>query len=260
MCRLFGLTSGTARVRATFWLLDAPDSLEVQSHRNVDGSGIGFFDAAGRAGAGQAAGARLQRPRVQPRGAGRPRPRPSSRTCGGRPRAADDAEHAPVHHGAAGSWRTTAGSASCRCSSEQLGDYADLVLGDTDSERYFALITQQIDAHGGDVGAGHRGRGRLDRRQPAGQLAEHGGRRAGRAVGAALPGPARAAHPGAPAGHRDDRPGAGSPACTSAALPRRCTCPRLRMPRPWWSRPSGWTARTAGACSPPASSYTSGPT
>ena len=47
MCRLFGLTAGNSRVRATFWLLDAPDSLEAQSHRNVDGSGIGFFDAAG---------------------------------------------------------------------------------------------------------------------------------------------------------------------------------------------------------------------
>lgn len=47
MCRLFGLTAGRARVRATFWLLDAPDSLEVQGHRNVDGSGIGFFDFAG---------------------------------------------------------------------------------------------------------------------------------------------------------------------------------------------------------------------
>ncbi len=47
MCRLFGLNAGAARVRATFWLLDAPDSLEVQSHRNADGAGIGFFDAAG---------------------------------------------------------------------------------------------------------------------------------------------------------------------------------------------------------------------
>jgi hypothetical protein len=37
---------------------------------------------------------------------------------------------------------------------DQLGDYRELVQGDTDSERYFALITQQIDAHGGDVGAG----------------------------------------------------------------------------------------------------------
>src|SRR5260370_40719341 len=46
MCRLFGLTAGTTAVRTTFWLLDAPDSLEVQSHRNVDGAGIGFFDAA----------------------------------------------------------------------------------------------------------------------------------------------------------------------------------------------------------------------
>ena len=47
MCRLLGLTAGTERVHATFWLLDAPDSLEVQSRRNVDGSGIGFFGPAG---------------------------------------------------------------------------------------------------------------------------------------------------------------------------------------------------------------------
>ena len=47
MCRLFGLTSGTVPVQATFWLLDAPDSLEAQSHRNADGSGIGFFDSHG---------------------------------------------------------------------------------------------------------------------------------------------------------------------------------------------------------------------
>jgi predicted glutamine amidotransferase len=37
---------------------------------------------------------------------------------------------------------------------EQLGSYASLVGGDTDSERYFALITQQTDAHGGDVAEG----------------------------------------------------------------------------------------------------------
>ena len=37
---------------------------------------------------------------------------------------------------------------------ERLGSYADLVLGDTDSERYFALITQQAEARDGDVGAG----------------------------------------------------------------------------------------------------------
>ena len=38
---------GGERVRATFWLLDAPDSLAVQGYRNVDGSGSGFFDSAG---------------------------------------------------------------------------------------------------------------------------------------------------------------------------------------------------------------------
>jgi predicted glutamine amidotransferase len=48
MCRLFGMTAGAEPVKATFWLLGAPDSLEAQSRRNADGSGIGFFDAAGR--------------------------------------------------------------------------------------------------------------------------------------------------------------------------------------------------------------------
>jgi glutamine amidotransferase len=35
-------------VAATFWLIDAPDSLAQQSHRNPDGAGIGTFDAAGQ--------------------------------------------------------------------------------------------------------------------------------------------------------------------------------------------------------------------
>ena len=43
MCRLFGLTAGAARVTATFWLLDAPDSLAIQSRRNADGAGLGYF-------------------------------------------------------------------------------------------------------------------------------------------------------------------------------------------------------------------------
>ena len=36
----------------------------------------------------------------------------------------------------------------------QLGSYRSLVGGETDSERFFALITQQADAQGGDLGAG----------------------------------------------------------------------------------------------------------
>jgi hypothetical protein len=47
MCRLLGLTAGREPISASFWLLDAPDSLEVQSRRNADGSGIGFFDPPG---------------------------------------------------------------------------------------------------------------------------------------------------------------------------------------------------------------------
>ncbi|MEC5192938.1 MULTISPECIES: class II glutamine amidotransferase [unclassified Arthrobacter] len=49
MCRLFGLHAGARPVRATFWLLDAPDSLSVQSRREPDGAGIGTFDADGAA-------------------------------------------------------------------------------------------------------------------------------------------------------------------------------------------------------------------
>ncbi len=47
MCRLFGLHAGSTAVPATFWLLDAPDSLSAQSRRNPDGAGIGVFGADG---------------------------------------------------------------------------------------------------------------------------------------------------------------------------------------------------------------------
>jgi predicted glutamine amidotransferase len=48
MCRLFGMSGGEGRVRATFWLLEAPDSLAEQSRREPDGTGVGWFDADGR--------------------------------------------------------------------------------------------------------------------------------------------------------------------------------------------------------------------
>lgn len=48
MCRLFGMTAGRHRVKATFWLLAAPDSLDHQSHANPDGTGLGTFDRDGR--------------------------------------------------------------------------------------------------------------------------------------------------------------------------------------------------------------------
>ena len=48
MCRLFGLNTGTEPIGATFWLLNAPDSLAAQSRRNPDGVGIGCFRADGQ--------------------------------------------------------------------------------------------------------------------------------------------------------------------------------------------------------------------
>jgi predicted glutamine amidotransferase len=43
MCRLFGLSASPQRVHASFWLLEAPDSLLEQSLRNPDGTGLGYF-------------------------------------------------------------------------------------------------------------------------------------------------------------------------------------------------------------------------
>jgi predicted glutamine amidotransferase len=153
MCRLFGLTAGQQPVTATFWLLDAPDSMEAQSRRNVDGSGIGFFDSAGTPVLDK-----------QPEPAFRdPEFRREAR------RAVSAGFVAHVRLATAGG-RTVAnthpfamrgrimahngGIGEAPRIEAQLGRYRDLVLGDTDSERYFALITQQTDAHGGDVSAG----------------------------------------------------------------------------------------------------------
>ena len=153
MCRLFGLTAGAARVRATFWLLDAPDSLEVQARRNIDGSGIGFFDSTGapvldkepepafkdKAFIHAAKQAESSAFVAHVRWA----------TAGGRTM---QNTHPFAMHGRI--MAHNGGFGELARLDEQLGPYASLVAGDTDSERYFALITQQADARGGDVGAG----------------------------------------------------------------------------------------------------------
>ena len=153
MCRLLGLNAGREAVSASFWLVDAPDSLEVQSRRNVDGSGIGFFDSSGTP---------VLDKQPEPAFADAEFLREAKRarsvtfvahvryaTAGGRtlanthPFTMDG--RVMAHNGGFGELGRL---------EEQLGRYRDLVRGDTDSERYFALITQQIDAHGGDVAAG----------------------------------------------------------------------------------------------------------
>ncbi len=153
VCRLFGLTAGTARVGATFWLLGAPDSLEVQGRRNVDGSGIGFFDRAGA-------------PVLDKQ----PEPAPGDEEFFRQARQAESSAFVAHVRQASAGGRTVlnthpfamrgrimahnGGFGELARLDAQLGLYAGLVLGDTDSELYFALITQQADACGGDVGAG----------------------------------------------------------------------------------------------------------
>jgi predicted glutamine amidotransferase len=155
MCRLFGLHAGRSVVTATFWLLDAPDDLAAQSKRNPDGTGVGVFN-----------------------GDGKP-------VLDKQPIAAwEDTEFAReareltattfiahVRHASTGTLdvRNThpflqdvrifahngvvEGLDVLDARLAQLG-VADLVLGQTDSERVFALITASTRQTGGDVAAG----------------------------------------------------------------------------------------------------------
>jgi predicted glutamine amidotransferase len=153
MCRLFGLTSGTVPVQATFWLLDAPDSLEAQSHRNADGSGIGFFDSDGAP-----ALDKQPEPAFRDEEFIREARQAESATFVAHVRWASTGgrtfqnTHPFTMHGRI--MAHNGGFGELPRLEEQLGSYASLVLGDTDSERYFALIIQQTEAHRGDVEAG----------------------------------------------------------------------------------------------------------
>ena len=153
VCRLFGLTAGTARVRATFWLLDAPDSLEVQSHRNADGAGLGYFGAGGEVVLDKQPVAAFRDEEF----ARAARQAESSAfvahvrwaTAGGR------TERNTHPFGMKGRvMGHNGGFGSLAQLDAELGPYRRLVLGETDSERYFALITKETDARGGDVAAG----------------------------------------------------------------------------------------------------------
>ena len=137
----------------TFWLLDAPDSLEAQSHRNADGSGIGFFDAAGAPVIDK-----QPEPAFEDEEFIHEAKQAQSATFVAHVRYATAGGRAVRNtHPFAARGRIMAhngGIGELALLDEQLGSYRSLVQGDTDSERYFALITQQTDAHGGDVAAG----------------------------------------------------------------------------------------------------------
>jgi glutamine amidotransferase len=147
MCRLFGMSGGRERVSATFWLLVAPDSLSQQSHREPDGTGLGTFTADGR-------------PLVskQPLAAyadrefAREAREVQSRTFVAHIRFAstgavvaenthpfEQRERLFAHNGVIGDLPAL---------EARLGAARSLVTGETDSERYFALITSEIERTG----------------------------------------------------------------------------------------------------------------
>ena len=203
MCRLFGMSAGDARVHASFWLLDAPDSLQMQGRRNRDGTGLGFFDESGRAVVDKQAEAAysdvafIQDARTV-----------SSTTFVAHVRIATTGELSLANcHPFVSDGRIMAhngGFEELDRLEAQLGDYLGRVEGDTDSERYLALVTQCIERNGGDVGAGISGGGGLAGRERAALLAQSRARDRDRPVGAALPRSLQPVRP-APAARRSRR-------------------------------------------------------
>jgi predicted glutamine amidotransferase len=155
MCRLFGMHAGATPINATFWLLDAPNSLSLQSHREPDGTGIGVFGPDGS-------------PEVtkQPIAAWEDRDFARearilrSRTFLAHVRYASTGAHTMVnthpfeqdgrlfaHNGAFEQLETL----DARLATMGV---AELVRGQTDSERLFALITAETRLAAGNVGEG----------------------------------------------------------------------------------------------------------
>jgi predicted glutamine amidotransferase len=153
MCRLFGMSAGRTPARATFWLLDAPDSLSAQSHREPDGTGLGWFDERGAPHVSKQPLAAYEDRRFA-----REAREISSRTFIAHVRFASTGAlerrntHPFEQHG-----RLFAHNGVIEdlpALEAHLGDARGLVHGDTDSERLFALITREIAARDGDVAAG----------------------------------------------------------------------------------------------------------
>jgi predicted glutamine amidotransferase len=147
------MSAGNEPARATFWLLDAPDSLSVQSHREPDGTGIGWFDARGVPHVSKQAHAAYS-----DRSFAREAREVSSTTFVAHIRFASTGALEPRNtHPFKQNGRLFAHNGVIEdlpALEAQLGEDLRLVKGDTDSERFFALITRETAAHGGDVHAG----------------------------------------------------------------------------------------------------------
>jgi predicted glutamine amidotransferase len=147
------MSAGSEPTRATFWLLDAPDSLETQSHREPDGTGVGWFDEQHEAHVRKQALAAFA-----DRQFAREARELYSTTFLAHVRFASTGAlevrntHPFKQHG-----RLFAHNGVIEdlpALDAHLGADISLVQGDTDSERFFALITREIAAAGGDVAAG----------------------------------------------------------------------------------------------------------
>lgn len=153
MCRLFAMTSAPQRVHATFWLLDAQDSLAVQSRRDPDGTGLGYFRADGEPVLHKAPIAAYE-----------------DRAFAEAARTAESATFiAHVRYATTGALSERNTHPFCAngrmlahngviegldALERHLGDAMAQVHGDTDSERFFALVNRETEAAGGDVTAG----------------------------------------------------------------------------------------------------------
>ncbi|MEO7753956.1 MAG: class II glutamine amidotransferase [Terracoccus sp.] len=153
MCRLFGMSAGSQRVRATFWLLDAPDSLRRQSHANPDGTGLGTFDEQGRplvekqalAAWDDDAFAMEARQRCSATFVAHVRHSSGSGVTAANTHPFEQDGRLFARNGVVGGLHRL---------EEHLGPDLRLVSGDTDSERVFALITRETERAGGDVSQG----------------------------------------------------------------------------------------------------------
>ena len=152
MCRLFGLSGGPRRVHATFWLLEAPDSLARQSRREPDGTGLGYYTENGTPVVEKQpiAAYEDQQFACQAREA-------CSRTFVAHVRYASTGGLTPQNtHPFEHSGLLFAHNGVIEGLDDlerELGDAMQWVRGDTDSERFFALICREAERLG-DVGKG----------------------------------------------------------------------------------------------------------
>lgn len=155
MCRLFGLHAGRRLVPATFWLLDAPDNLAAQSRRNPDGTGLGIFGADGKPALHKEPVAAWRDCEFSTEANEVTATTFIAHVRYASTGALDVANTHPflqdgrifAHNG------VVEGLDALDARMGELG-VADLVGGQTDSERVFALITAAVRGRDGDVGAG----------------------------------------------------------------------------------------------------------